>query len=248
MSAVEYLVRLRTCRIVLRTGKKKLQPGRCAKAGLRDFRGDIIFEYQRAGWVYHSEVCIWKDPVIEMQRTKAHGLLHKQVCTDASFSRQGLPDYLLVFRKWAEEGQESLVRPVRHERGFEEYFGENHPDGDYTEGDSLYSIHCWQRYASPVWHDINQTRVLNVKAAKSDKDERHICPLQLGVIERSLHLWTNPGDVVFTPFAGIGSEMVVPLEMGRKAVGIELKPEYYRQAIKNIGAVEEKGRQLSLLG
>lgn len=187
--------------------------GRDGTAGLRDFRGEIIRHFIAAGWAYHSEVCIWKDPVIEMQRTKAHGLLYKQLRADSSFSRQGMAEYLLLFRRWpANEAEEVLVQPVTH-----------------TTDD--FPLEMWQRYASPVWMDIRQTRVLNVQAARESQDEKHICPLQLDVIERSLELWTNPGDAVFDPFAGIGSTGVVSIEMGRQFVGSELKDAYYHQAI-----------------
>lgn len=214
--------------------------------GLRDFRGETIRAMQAGGWVYHSEVCIWTDPVLEMQRTKVQRLLHKQVCADASLSGQGLAEYLVVFRKWDGLGAASgSPDPVRHEGGFAEYHGENAPKAD---GKSNYSIDVWQRYASPVWFDIRRTDVLNVAVARADQDEKHLAPLQLEVVRRAVHLWTNPGDVVFSPFAGIGSELVGALDLGRRAVGIELKPEYFRQAVKNIQVLEAKGRQLSLLG
>ena len=164
-------------------------------AGIRDFSGEIIRHFSAAGWQYHSKVVIWKDPVIEMQRTKAHGLLYKQLRADSTFSRQGMPEYLLIFRKWPQsEEEEAAITPVTH-----------------TKED--FPLDIWQRYASPVWFDIRQTRVLNVEQARESQDEKHICPLQLDVIERAVQLWTNPGETVFTPFAGIGSEMVVSLEM-----------------------------------
>lgn len=194
-------------------------------AGLRDFRGEIIRHFEKAGWVYHSEVCIWKDPVIEMQRTKSHGLLYKQLRKDSTYSRQGLPDYLLVFRKWAEADAE----PVTH-----------------TTDD--FPLDMWQRYASPVWFDIRQTHVLNVKIAREDADEKHICPLQLDVIERALALWTNPGDIVFSPFAGIGSEIYQAVKMGRRGIGIELKENYYRQAVENCKEIEAQMDQPTLFG
>lgn len=185
-------------------------------AGLRDFRGDIIRAFAKHAWAYHSEVCIWKDPVIEMQRTKAHGLLYKQLRADSSFSRQGMAEYLLVFRRWPrDESETARVEPVTHTT-------------------DSFPLDAWQRYASPVWMDIRQTNVLNVQAARSPNDERHICPLQLDVIERAVRLWTNPGDTVFSPFAGIGSEGVVSLREGRKFVGAELKESYWRQATRNL--------------
>lgn len=206
-------------------------------AGLRDFRGEITRAFVDAGWDYHSEVCIWKDPVTEMQRTKSHGLLHKQLCKDSTFSRQGLPDYLLLFRKWAAEGDE--VDPVKGQSElvrFDHYIGNGGPNGAKTKRD--FSIQVWQRYASPVWFDIRQTNVLNVRQAKGDGDEKHICPLQLDVISRAVHLWTNEGDLVFSPFAGIGSEGYEAIRLGRRFLGIELKPEYFEQAKKNLDRAE----------
>lgn len=197
--------------------------GRDGMAGLRDFRGDIIRAFTAEGWAYHSEVCIWKDPVIEMQRTKAHGLLYKQLRADASFSRQGMAEYLLVFRRWPrDEAEAARVEPVTHTA-----------DG--------FPLEMWQRYASPVWMDIRQTHVLNVQAAREDRDEKHICPLQLDVVDRALELWTNPGDVVFSPFAGIGSEGFVARQKGRRFVGAELKPAYFRQAVRNIAGATRQG-------
>lgn len=202
--------------------------GRDGAAGLRDFRGEIIRHFSAFGWQYHSEVCIWKDPVIEMQRTKAHGLLYKQLRADSSFSRQGLPEYLLLFRKWAQsESEEEQIVPVTH-----------------TKDD--FPLEMWQHYASPVWFDIRQTDVLNVERAREDKDTKHICPLQLGVIERSVQLWSNPSEVIFDPFSGIGSTGYVALDLGRKAVGIELKEAYWRVACKNLRDMERSKSQATL--
>ena len=216
-------------------------------AGLKDFRGDIIRAFQAHGWTYHSEVCIWKNPVVEMQRTKSNGLLHKQLCKDSSAVRVGMPDYLVVFRKNTDEGS---VDPVTRPNGLrkEMYAGTDdiptvRDDGSKTNE----SIEIWQRYASPVWFDIDQTKVLNVRVARADEDERHLCPLQLDVIERAIHLWTKPGDTVFTPFCGIGSEVYSAVKLGRNGYGIELKPEYFVQAVKNMGSLQESKRQLSLL-
>lgn len=183
--------------------------GRDGQSGLIDFRGEIIRHFEAAGWQYHSEVCIWTDPVLEMQKTKPQGLLYCQVRRDASFSRQGMAEYLVVFRKWADGEQE----PVKH-----------------TVED--FELDKWQKYASPVWFDINRTNVLNGRIARTEQDEKHICPLQLDVIERAIELWTNPNDIVFTPFMGIGSEAYQALKMGRRAVGIELKESYFNQAVK----------------
>lgn len=215
--------------------------GRDGAAGLRDFPGEIIKMYESKGWQYHSRVTIWKDPVIEMQRTKNHGLLYKQLCKDSSASRQGMADYIIVMRKWADEDQWESV--TRGKERFFDYIGSsyNAPDTkDWSRARSeeerqrLYSISVWQRYASPVWFDIDQTDVLNYKLAKEKNEERHICPLQLDVIERCVELWSNPGDLVFSPFTGIGSEGYVSLKMGRKFVGSELKKSYFDIACRNL--------------
>lgn len=178
--------------------------------GLYDFRGDLIRCHQEDGMIFHSEVTIWKDPVTAMQRTKALGLLYKQLRKDSTMSRQGIPDYLVTMRK-----------P-----------GVN-PD-PVTKDTDDFSLALWQRYASPVWMDINQSRTLQRTSARDEKDERHIAPLQLEVIERGIRLWTNPGDVVLDPFAGIGSTGYSAVQMGRKFIGIELKESYYRQAKGNL--------------
>ena len=215
--------------------------GRDGAAGLRDFPGEIIKMYESKGWTYHSRVTIWKDPVIEMQRTKNHGLLYKQLCKDSAASRQGMADYMIVMRKWANE--EAWV-PVTRDGGerFFDYLGstqcapvlKDSRARNEAERQRLYSINVWQRYASPVWFDIDQTDVLNYKLAKEKQEERHIAPLQLGVIERSIELWSNPGDLVFSPFAGIGSEGYVALKMGRRFVGSELKKSYFDIACRNL--------------
>jgi hypothetical protein len=180
--------------------------------GLTDFRGILIRAFQDARWIYHSEVVIWKDPVTAMQRTKALGLLHKQLIKDSAMSRQGIPDYLVTFRA-----------P-----------GENSERVSHTRED--FPVETWQRYASPVWMDINPSRTLQATSVREDKDEKHICPLQLDVIERCIDLWTNPGDVVLSPFAGIGSEGHVALDRRRRFVGIELKESYFRQCVANLEA------------
>jgi DNA modification methylase len=218
------------------------------KISLVDFPGKIIRHFEKAGFMYHSRITIWKDPVTEMQRTKALGLLHAQIKRDSSVSRQGLPDYLLVFRKWPDGGETSGPSPVLRPEGFCGYVGENPPSIGRIEGDEEYSINVWQRYASPVWFDIQQTNVLNCRAARDDRDEKHICPLQLDLIKRAVHLWTNEGDTVFTPFAGIGSELYGALEMGRKGLGIELKPAYAKQAARYLKELEERPEQLELFG
>jgi hypothetical protein len=188
--------------------------GRDGAAGLRDFRGEIIRAHQAHGWVYHSEVVIWMDPVLEMQRTKAHGLLYKQLRADSSFSRQGLAEYLLVFRKWPETDEDPDIQPVTHTK-------------------DEFPLDMWQRYASPVWYDIRRTNVLNTSLAREDRDEKHIAPLQLDVIERAVTLWSNPGDIEYSPFAGIGSEGYVSIQICRKFCGTELKPAYWRHAVNH---------------
>jgi DNA modification methylase len=178
--------------------------------GLRDFRGDLIRQFVASGWIHHSEVVIWKDPVVAMQRTKALGLLHKQLKKDSCMSRQGVPDYLITMRKPGGNDE-----PVTHTN-------------------ESFPVDMWQRYASPVWMDIRQTETLQHESARDERDEKHICPLQLEVIRRAVNLWTNPGDVVLSPFAGIGSEGYVALQEGRRFVGIELKDTYYGQAKQNL--------------
>lgn len=184
--------------------------------GLTDFRGMLIRLFIEAGWIHHSEVVIWKDPVTAMQRTKALGLLHKQIKKDSSMSRQGIPDYLITMRKPGDNAE-----PVTHT-------------------DETFPVSRWQRYASPVWMDINPSDTLQFRSARQAEDERHICPLQLQVIERAVELWTNPGDVVLSPFAGIGSEGFVAVRAGRRFVGVELKQSYYEQACLNLAAAERQ--------
>lgn len=210
--------------------------------GMRDFRGEVIRAYEDAGWIFHSEVCIWKDPVVAQQRTKSIRLLHKQVVKDSALSGQGLADYIVTFRKPGDNPE-----PVAG--GFDRYIGNGQePDrSKYTapmDGRNWYSIEVWQRYASPVWMDINQSRTLQYRSARDEKDEVHISPLQLDVIERCIDLWSNPGDIVLTPFLGIGSEVYCAVTMGRRGIGIELKPSYFLQARKNIAELETKAAGL----
>lgn len=177
--------------------------------GIKDFRGLLIRIFTDAGWIYHSEVCIWKNPVTAMQRTKALGLLWKQLKKDSAMSRQGIPDFIVTMRKPGDN-------PER-----------------VTHTDESFPCNVWQKYASPVWMDINQSDTLQRKSAREDKDEKHICPLQLEVIKRCIELWSNPNDIVLDPFAGIGSTPYVALRMGRRGLGIELKESYCKQAVKN---------------
>lgn len=183
--------------------------------GLTDFRGQLIRAFQEVGWVFHSEVVVWKDPVTAMQRTKALGLLHKQVKKDSAMSRQGIPDYLVTMRKPGDNPE-----PITH-----------------TGKDDDMPVSMWQQYASPVWMDIDQSDTLQHRSAREDDDEKHICPLQLGVIRRAVKLWSNPGDTVLSPFMGIGSEGYVSLQMGRRFIGAELKRSYFDQAVRNLSSV-----------
>ena len=196
-----------------------IQKGKEGFIGLRDFSNMIRESFEKEGFIYHSRITIWKDPVIEMQRTKALGLLHKQVKKDSTMSRVGLPDYILVFRK---------------------------------DGDRDNPVHCdisvdtWQKFASPVWFDINYSNTLNLKGSRDEKDEKHICPLQLDTIDRLLTLYSNEGDTILTPFAGIGSEVYQSVLRNRKAIGIELKESYYNAAVKNCNNAIESKKQLSM--
>lgn len=229
-------------------------------AGLIDFPGMIIRAYEDCGFSFHSRVTIWKCPVTERERTNNNGLLHKTILRDRSQVRQGMADYILAFRK-PPSGTLMSKKPVNRDiepgEGLTRYVGEEYPfttehPSPYSrkkmpkDGEHAKSIAIWQRYAEPVWWDINQTNVLNFKIARDEKDERHICPLQLDVIERCIQLWSNPGDIVLTPFMGIGSEIYVALKTGRRAVGIELKESYFRVAKKNALAAVAKARESQL--
>lgn len=224
--------------------------------GLKDFPGDLIRTFQRAGFIYHSRATIWKDPLIEATRTKALGLMHKQIVKDSSMGRQGLPDYLITMRKPGTNPE-----PIAHPDGFTDFIGENEPQAPkgkptlkkigelssrLTLDDPVYSHQVWRRYASPVWTDINQSNTLQRESAREEKDEKHVCPLQLDVIERALELWTNPGDIVFSPFAGIGSEGYVAIQRGRKFIGDELKESYWKQACLNLKRAENFAEQDTL--
>ncbi len=177
--------------------------------GLKDFPGEIIRIFEDVGFIYHSKVCIWKNPVVAMQRTKALGLLHKQLKKDSTMSRMGIADYVVMMRK---PGENKV--PVTHTN-------------------ETFNVDKWQNWASPVWMDINQSNTLQATSARDEKDEKHICPLQLDVIERCVELYSNEGEVVLSPFGGIGSEIYQALKMKRKGIGIELKSSYFKQAVKN---------------
>ena len=196
--------------------------------GLKDFPGELIRMFTDAGFIYHSKMTIWKDPLVEATRTKALGLLHKQICKD----------YLVTMRKPGENPE-----LIAHPEGFESYIGEDEPEGAKIERPQpdaekyekkekyndvpVYSHQVWRKYASPVWMDIRQSNTLNGKSAREEQDERHICPLQLDVIARGINLWTNENNIVLDPFAGIGSSNYVALKMGRRTIGVELKENYY---------------------
>ena len=190
-------------------------------AGLRDFPGELIKTHIAAGFDFHSRITIWRCPVREMTKTKANGLLYKQLRADASFSRQGLPEYFLIFKKWAKEGEE--ISPVTHTR-------EDFP------------LDQWQEWASPVWMTTRVTDVLN--GEKAIGDERHICPMPLDLTRRAVAMWSNPGDIVFSPFMGIGSEGVASLKMNRKFIGTELKESYWKQSCRNLSAADQTSNDL----
>jgi hypothetical protein len=218
--------------------------------GMRDFRGEIVRAYENAGWIFHSEVCIWKDPVVAQQRTKSIRLLHKQIVKDSSISGQGLADYMLMFRKPGENteaisgmfdqfsGEGLDISRAAYDRDIAARRASH--SGPYKPWpfETWVSILVWQRYASPVWMDINQTNTLQYRGGRDEKDEVHISPLQLDVIERCIDLWSNPGDVVLTPFLGIGSEVYSAVKMGRKGIGFELKPSYFAQAMRNLAGLQ----------
>lgn len=196
-----------------------IQKGKEGYIGLRDFSGMILRAFEEAGFIYHSRVTIWKNPVVEMQRTKALGLLHKQVKKDASMSRVGIPDYLMIFRK----------------------------DGEHKNPINCnISVDTWQKWASPVWMDIDYSKTLNRQNAREEKDEKHIAPLQLDTIERAISLWSNEGDTVLTPFMGIGSEVYKAVELKRKGIGFELKKSYFKEAVKNVKIAEMSNNQMQL--
>lgn len=189
--------------------------------GLKDFPGELIRAFQKQGFIFHSKVTIWKDPVTAMTRTKALGLLHKSIRERSEMCRQGIPDYLITMRCPGEA------------------------DEHVTHTAEEFPVHLWQQIASPVWMDINPSDTLQYQSAREHDDEKHICPLQLEVIRRGIMLWSNPNDIVLSPFMGIGSEGYVALEMGRKFVGTELKKSYFQQAARNFaGAVNNKEQDL----
>jgi DNA modification methylase len=188
--------------------------------GMKDFRGRTIDAFEANGWIYHGEVCIDKDPQAQAIRTKSKALLFAQLRKDASWLRPALADYILVFRK---PGDNAV--PIQPDLSNED----------------------WIQWARPVWYGIRESDTLQVAPARADDDERHICPLQLGTIERCIRLWSNAGEMVLSPFAGIGSEGYEAIRLGRRFIGVELKPEYARVAAQNLRAAEAAQLQGNLL-
>lgn len=205
-----------------------IMKGKEGFVGLRDFSGLLIQAFQNEGFIYHDRITIWKDPVVEMTRTKSIGLLHKTIKKDSVMSRTGIPDYILVFRN---AGENEV--PITHQ------------DKDETAENYL-PVSLWQKYASPVWYDINYSDTLQYRSARDNKDEKHICPLQLETIRRALHLWSNEGDTILSPFGGIGSEGFESIKLNRKPILIELKESYFNQLQKNLKAAWEMKNQLQL--
>ena len=211
--------------------------------GLRDFSGDVIRNYCKQGFHYHSKVTIWKDPLVAATRTHAVGLAHKELVKDSAISRQGIADYLIVVRKPGRNPD-----PISHlPSGLMRWIGppEGEPKAEKRSNPALnkYSHYVWQRYASPVWMDIDPSDTLQFRSAREDDDSRHICPLQLTVIRRAMELWSKPMDTVFDPFSGIGSVGYVALQENRRYVGCELKESYYKQSIRNLNSVLESRSQ-----
>jgi len=213
--------------------------------GMHDFRGDLIRLFQGEKFIFHSEVCIWKDPLIQAVRTKVLSLAHKQICKDSSRCGNGIPDYIIIMRKPGDN-----PKPIEHKNGLTEYIGEKEfTNTNYNEDQrkNKLSHEIWQRYASPVWMDIRQTRVLSSEIAREDQDEKHVCPLQLDTIERCLELWSAKDDIVLDPFSGIGSTVYSAVTMGRYGIGFELKESYWKQSIKNMEHLESKEKQTDLM-
>jgi len=202
--------------------------GKDGYIGLKDFSGMLIQSFQKEGFIYHDRVTIWKSPVVEVTRTKSIGLLHKTILKDSSMSRTGIPDYILVFRN----AGDNLV-PITHQVTDE-------------KKENYLPVSLWQKYAEPVWYDINYSDTLQYTSARDEKDEKHICPLQLETIRRCLHLWSNEGETVLSPFGGIGSEGHESLRLKRNFIGIELKPSYYNQMQRNLQRMIDDLNQTTL--
>jgi DNA modification methylase len=218
--------------------------------GFSDFPGDIIRLHQKEGFYYTGRRVIWKEPLRMAIRTRAKGLMHRQIVKDSSLSDVASADYLLTFRKSG-----TNKAPITHEWGLSVYSGEDQPTEDlitkYRDwkdpATNKLSHLIWQRYASCAWYDIRINHVLTYRAARDSEEEKHVCPLQLDVINRAVQLWSNPGDTVFTPFMGVGSEVYGAVSNGRRGIGVELKESYYRQAVINMSNVENKDKQERLL-
>ena len=202
--------------------------GKDGYIGLKDFSGMLIQSFQKEGFIYHDRITIWKSPVVEVTRTKSIGLLHKTILKDSSMSRTGIPDYILVFRN----AGDNLV-PITHQVTNE-------------KKENYLPVSLWQKYAEPVWYDINYSDTLQYASARDEKDEKHICPLQLETIRRCLHLWSNEGETVLSPFGGIGSEGHESLRLKRNFIGIELKPSYYNQMQRNLQRMIDDLNQTTL--
>jgi len=210
--------------------------------GLKDFPGRIVRLFQKEKFIYHSRHCIWKDPLLDAMRTRAIGLAHKQIVKDSSICRPGIPDTILAFRKKGDN-----PKLIKNENGLTTYHGSrNIPKeldkfmGHKEQRTNKRSHWIWQQYASPVWFDIRQTKVLSYRKGKGINDEKHICPLQLDTIERCMVLWSAKNDTVLTPFMGVGSEVYVAVKNKRKGIGIELKTSYYKQAIRIMSSIEKR--------
>ena len=213
--------------------------------GIHDFRGDIIRLFQAEKFIFHSEICIWKDPLVQAVRTKVLTLAHKQVVQDSSRCGQGLADYIVVMRKPGVN-----PKPINRPKGFTEYIGEReftNTNFDEDQRRNKLSHEIWQRYASPVWMDIRQTRVLSSDIAREAEDEKHVCPLQMDTVERCIELWSAKGDIVLDPFEGIGTVPYCAVSMGRYGIGFELKESYWKQSIKNMQFYESQQNQGDLL-
>jgi DNA modification methylase len=211
--------------------------------GYTDFPGDIIRLHEKLGFEYLPRICIWKEPLAVRNRTMAKALAHRQICEDSTLTNVAAADYLIPFRK---RGENPI--PVTHENGLHEYYGEREVPAELhryrgwtgKQTENRYSHWIWRNYASCFWDDIRLDRVLPYEESKDEGDERHQHPLQLDVIQRAVEMWSNPGEAVLTPFMGVGSEVYGAVSLGRRGIGCELKPSYYRQAVKNLASLGKK--------
>ncbi len=228
-----------------------INSGNTGNDHLKDFSGDIIRAHEKEGWLYVARYSVWKEPLGVRNRTMAKSLAHKTIVDDSTKCTNAAADYLLVFRKRGENPE-----PVEHPTGLDSYAGERKIPNELlkykgwtgNQIENQYSHWIWRQYASAFWDDVRLDRVLPFKQSRDEEDEKHVHPLQLDVIERIVVLWSNPGDTVLTPFMGVGSEVYVAVSLGRKGIGVELKPSYYRQAVKNMEDVNIKqDEQMTLL-